>query len=320
MVLEKLREYGFQHISEVHTRAVHEVDQRRKGLIKPYKTKWEAFNRELGGGIQIGNVYVIGARPGLGKSAFSNRLIFDLCELNDMSNTIILYWNFEMANYQQIIREASSKLNMSYNRLMSSEQSLQEEHFFAFKNLKDSMLDFPIYFMDRNKSAKFIYETNKQLKDTFQDFDFINLMDHTRLIAKSTQKASEEERITELLSYGRDLTVDTEATTIFLSQLNRNIESPQRAATLYIPQLTDFFGSDAVGQFAHTAMILQRPEMYNIEEYLDSEPAEGLIANHILKNRNGSVTWIPFQHDLAHNKIWERSKPDPNEPVIMYKM
>ncbi len=307
MVLQELIDLGFEHINEVHKRAVHEVDARRLGLVKPYKTKWTTFNKCLGGGIQVGSVYVIGGRPGLGKSAFSNRLLFDLCMSNDLSNTIFLYWNFEMANYQQIIREASSRLNMSYNKLMSSEDSLQEEHFFAFKNLKDDMLNYPIYFMDKNKSGKYIYEVNKKVKDKYQDFDIINIMDHTRLIMKDSQRATEEERITQLLSYGRDLTTETESTTIFLSQLNRNIESPARAASLYVPQLTDFFGSDAVGQFAHTAMILQRPEMYNIDEYY-GEIAKNLLALHILKSRNGAVTWIPFSHNLAENKIWEREQ------------
>src|SRR5688572_17491740 len=96
MDLQRLSQYGFQTVGDVYNNAIDEIQKRRDGLVNPYKTRWSKFNEVLGGGIQKATTYVIGGRPGLGKSAFSNRLLFDLCEGNDVSQTVFLYWNFEM--------------------------------------------------------------------------------------------------------------------------------------------------------------------------------------------------------------------------------
>mgnify|MGYP000574605471 CR=1 FL=1 len=45
-----------------------------------FPTKWKRLNRNLLGGLQPGKMYVIAGRAGVGKSAFSNQLIFDLLE------------------------------------------------------------------------------------------------------------------------------------------------------------------------------------------------------------------------------------------------
>lgn len=278
-----LQGHKFQHIAEAAEKAVKEIDKRRLGLIKPYVTKWKKFNTMLGGGLQKGTVYVVGGRPGLGKSAFTNRLIFDVCYENALSNTAILYWNFEMPNYSQVIRETSHIMQKSVGGLMSGIQPLEESSFNFLKGVAERFREYPIYFQSETKTPEYVYRTNVELKAANPDKHFINIFDHTRLASKSgKQGETEEEKIKDLLAVGRQLSVDSESTFIFLSQLNRNIETPDRAANGYVPQLTDYFGADAVGQFAHVGMILQRPEMYNLGTYLN-ERAKNLLACHILE-------------------------------------
>jgi len=73
------------------------------------------------------------------------------------------------------------------------------------------------------------------------------------------------------------------------------------------PLASDLFGSDALAQFANVIIILQRPELYpNVKKYLDwDRELKSLLAVHILKNRDGEVTWIPFKHLLQHNSMME---------------
>ncbi len=66
-------------------------------------TGWDVIDDLMDGGLAPGELGVVMAPAGIGKSAYSNRLIFDICNINDVSKTIILYWNWEMPNYQQVI-------------------------------------------------------------------------------------------------------------------------------------------------------------------------------------------------------------------------
>lgn len=241
-----------------------------------------------------------------GKTSLCNRMLFDICEVNSLINTIILYWNFEMPNHQQVIKEVSAKLHITVNQILSAEEQLALEHFNKMKELEKGITSYPIWFHSRTSTAEYIKKVNYQLQGKFPHHTIINIGDHTRLASKSgKQNEKEEEMIHSLMSTARDICVELEGVFIWLSQLNRNIESPDRRATDYVPQLTDLFGADALGQYANVVMIIQRPEIYNIKKYL-GEDSKNLLALHILKNRSGEITWLPFEHNLKYNQIVER--------------
>lgn len=298
-----LEEYKFKTASEAFTKAEDVISKRKDGLLKPLKSKWSKFNKIIGGGLQPATTYVIGGRPGVGKSTFSNRLIFDICDTT-VEKIIILYWTWEMPDYQQIIRALSYDLNLSVQDILSSERPLEEEYFQTIKDLKTLYTKYPVYFSNKSVSPQTIKSINQEMYLKLPDTKIINILDHTRLI-KSKTKASEEERITALLSTFADCATQFETINIVLSQLNRSIESQERIKKP-IPQLSDFFGADAVGQFGNVCVILQRPEMYNIKEYLGEDFVENLLAVHLLKNRDGDVGWIPFEHKLKFNTLKER--------------
>ncbi len=73
------------------------------------QTKWERLNTNLLGGLQPGKMYVVAGRPGVGKSAFSNQMIFDLLDNNKDKQLTVLYWSFEMPGYQQILRAGAKR-------------------------------------------------------------------------------------------------------------------------------------------------------------------------------------------------------------------
>ena len=58
------------------------------------------------GGLQRGKMYVIAGRPGVGKSAFSNQMIFDILDTSKDRNVIVLYWSFEMPGISRYFVQA----------------------------------------------------------------------------------------------------------------------------------------------------------------------------------------------------------------------
>ena len=113
-----------RHISKSVERSIMDVQKGIRGNRLVYPTNWARLNKNLMGGLQPGKMYVIAGRPGVGKSAFSNQLIFDLLDKNRGKNVVVLYWSFEMPGEQQILRAGSKDTKLQTFELLSVENKL----------------------------------------------------------------------------------------------------------------------------------------------------------------------------------------------------
>ena len=127
---------GFQTIDKAVRQSIKIVKDAKRGIRNVLPTKWPRLNRNLLGGLQKGKMYVIAGRPGVGKSAFSNQLIFDILDINQNKNVIVLYWSFEMPGYQQIMRTVSNKVNKNVADLLSVDDVLSDA---SLKNYVDKL-------------------------------------------------------------------------------------------------------------------------------------------------------------------------------------
>lgn len=304
---DEIIKLGFQPISKAVDQCYANIIAGKKGERLVFPTKWKKLNSLLLGGLQPGKMYVIGGRPGSGKSAFSNKMLFDLLDHpKNQNRVIVLYWSFEMPGYQQLMRIGSSNIGKKMSEILSVDTEFQDMHFDSFVKAMNPYKKYPIYFNNNARDIDYVCKITKRVASLNPDKIIINLFDHSRLFKKS-KEASELQMLTELSHNCIELQQETKCITILLSQLNRNIESPERAANLYQPMLSDLFGSDSIGHDAHVVMIINRPgDMYNISvPYLQQNPV-GLLALHIEKNRDGELGMLPFDADMATFTIKER--------------
>ena len=131
------------------------------GKRKVLPTKWNRLNRNLLGGLQPGKMYVIAGRPGVGKSAFSNQLIFDLLDNNPDKKVVVLYWSFEMPGHQQILRAGSKDVKKQVLDLLSVETKLSEGEYELYKEKVGWEVSEPLF-----KGMKNTYQwIDKQVKN-----------------------------------------------------------------------------------------------------------------------------------------------------------
>ena len=297
----------FRHISLSVDKSIEEIKAAQTGQRVVFPTGWPRLNRNLLGGLQKGKMYVIAGRPGVGKSAFSNQLIFDVLDNNKDKKVIVLYWTFEMPDYQQIMRAASNKAQLQFSQLYSVDQKLSAEGLKQYEDAVDSYRKYPIFFCSIPQNMVKIKEINNRVFQKYPEHTIINLFDHSRLIL-----GSEDTELLKLNNVSKTcmwLQARMGSISILLSQLNRNIEQEYRAKQQYQPQLTDLFGGDSIGQDAHVVMMLQRPfDLYGITDSYCGEDPEGLLACHIEKNRDGQLGMIPYEADLSTFNLTERVK------------
>ena len=304
------KERGFQRIDKAVNQSLSIVKNAMNGKRNVYPTKWPRLNKNLLGGLQGGKMYVIAGRPGVGKSAFSNQLVFDLLDVNANKNMIILYWSFEMPGYQQVMRSASKSVNKQLGDLLSVEARLKDEEFKDYANSVQKFNKYPVFFNNIPRTMEYIKQTNEQVFMKSPNARVVNVFDHSRLI-KGQNEHTELQKLNEISKGCMWMQSKMEVINILLSQLNRNIEQEHRAKNQYQPLLTDLFGGDSIGQDAHVVMILNRPyDIYGITKTYCNEDPVGLLACHIEKNRDGLLGMIPYEADMSTFTIQERTQND----------
>jgi replicative DNA helicase len=302
---EAFKDKGFKSINKAISASLYQVQDGMQGKRKIFPTKWPRLNKNLLGGLQPGKMYVIAGRPGVGKSAFSNQLIFDLLDNNKDKKLLVLYWSFEMPGYQQIMRAGAKGTNKEISELLSVDQKLERDAYDKFKEEVLKYAHYPIYFNNVPRDMEFIKEANVEFTNKRPDDIIINVFDHSRLILSS--KEQELQKLNEVSKGCMWLQSKIGCINILLSQLNRNIEQEHRAKAQYQPLLTDLFGGDSIGQDAHVVMMLQRPyDLYGITDPYCGEDPMGLLAIHVEKNRDGLLGLIPFEAEMSTFTITER--------------
>jgi replicative DNA helicase len=298
---------GFQKIGKAVKQSLTVVKNAMLGNRDVIPTKWPRLNRNLLGGLQKGKLYVIAGRPGVGKSAFSNQMIFDVLDANPTKPMVVLYWTFEMPGYQQIMRSASKDLKKGLGELFSLDSPLSQNDFDNYASNATRYNKYEIYFNNHPRSMESIINSNERIFVAYPDKTIINIFDHSRLISGKSE--TELQRLNIVSKGCMFMQSKMGAINILLSQLNRNIEQEHRAKNQYQPLLTDLFGGDSIGQDAHVVMILNRPhDLYGITgTYCDEDPVQ-LLACHIEKNRDGMLGMIPYQAELSTFTINERKK------------
>lgn len=240
-----------------------------------------------------------------GKSAFVNSLIFGMLDDNLDKKIVVFYWSFEMPGKDQILRIASNKSHMEMKDLLSVNTKLSDSSLASFTKIAYEYGKYPIYINEKSRSSDFIYDFNVKAKQSKNELQIINLIDHARLV--ESEDDSENKKLTDLSHSLIQLQQETNCINILLSHLNRNIEDKGRISNQFQPMLSDLFGADSIGQDADFVGIINRPfDLYGIRKpYLEEDPVN-LLALHVEKNRGGPLGMIPFEADMSKFKITER--------------
>lgn len=311
---------GFVRADEVLLNSIETIKNRRNGRVSGVITPWKPLNRVFGGAIEFGSNFILGARPGMGKSAIATILAFEIPLLNNIP-IIILYWNWEMTNVSQGIRFFSNRTGKTVTQLksagyMESDSSTKDyqldfETFNTLAHYSNTVKDINFFFHQQPVTAYRFEETVEAISKANPGFAIINIVDHTRYV-KKLKEATEEERLTSLYMAGNRIKNSTGCINIFLSQLNRELERYIIEKSYRAPVNSDLFGADSAYQCADYMLLIHRPERYNVEEWWAGTDSNGkpvkiktkdFMWGELVKNREGIEGTILFQHELKYNRI-----------------
>ena len=233
---------------------------------------------DLLSGMQPNALYVIGARPAMGKTSFALNIASHAAV---EGNRPVLVFSLEMGQL-----ELSQRMLCSESRVDSKNMRdgrLDETDWTKISHGVARLSEAPIWIDDNPAlTVMDIRGRARRLKSQVGDLGLI-VVDYIQLM---TGRSGAESRQVEISEISRNLKVlarELEVPVVGLSQLSRTLESRQDKR----PMLADLRESGAIEQDADVVMFLYRDEVYNPESQ-DQGIAEVIIAKH----RNGPTDTI----------------------------
>jgi replicative DNA helicase len=297
------------------------INSRHKGEIKSLRTQWNGFNSIGLNGIEWQSLYVLAARPGVGKTLIASSLTRELQRLNPEQDFAVLHFQFEMLGRNLALRELSSanKLNIRY--LQSSGDDgmppISESDMLKLQSYIASQSTRQDYVIDK---AMTVSEMRKAIIDFYYEIKkpFVITLDHTLLVKQSGTETNRQTTLQNLATMMTEMKNALPVTFLVLTQLNREIDDPERQRPGNLsnyPTEADVFGSDYLLQCPDVMIAYNRPAKYNLNlygplKYMLTPADKYLLAMHILKNRFGETGIQWYKADYATMTVVETSAPE----------
>lgn len=269
-----------------------EAEQLRYNLDHPVQAgikSYSQLDKALAGGFYGGMLFTLGARPGVGKTAYSVNLAAKMMA-ND-PKVHVDYFTLEMTKREMLNRFVSRDTGVPSTQLRANASSLTPTIKQVVRQSSERMERLNLDVYDQTKTLAQIAGVIRRHASEAKANQYIAFVDYIGLITVPGFK----ERYLQVGEITRQLKVlanEYDVPIVALTQLNRGIESRQDK----VPQLSDIRESGSVEQDSNVVAFLSKRS--------DVEDADirDLV---IRKNREGMLMTIPYSFSGQGMKFLE---------------
>ena len=239
------------------------------------------------GGMRPGQLIVIAARPGCGKTA----LALNIAErVAADGGTGVLFFSLEMPETELADRSLCS--DREIDALCFRRGDVDRIGREALATRYEQLRDLPIFLDDTpGRTPSQIAAVARKMKRR-HDIGLV-IVDYMQLISHDDPRVSEYERVSAASRHLKNLSKALDIPVIALSQLNR--ESEKRVDKR--PKLSDLRATGQIEQDADVVMMIHRPEMQNPTDY----PGQAEII--VAKQRSGPCGTVHVAFDAASTRF-----------------
>lgn len=231
---------------------------------------------DITGPIGAGDLIVLAARPGMGKTAFA----LHVARSTAQRGTDILFFTIEMTLDGLVQRIVCSEAGVSLSEARAGR--LQDRDWITLSAATARVSGWPIVFDETAQTDLDVCAT--AARECARRGIGLIIVDYLQLLTHAGRAESRERNVAEMSRAFKLLAKRLGVPIIVLSQLNREVE---RRDDKY-PSIADLRESGAIEQDADMVWFLYYPEKYGITAWpSDSTPCAGMVEVIVAKHRNG---------------------------------
>lgn len=248
---------SFDTIESLSGPFVQDINDKKNKIIPPAIT-YGLYEIDKYGGANNSDLIYIGARPGMGKTAFIIKALRNcVFELNKPAGVFSL----EMNSYQLLRRIASAECQINGEDLRTgnvTDHQINEIHK-RINELKKA----PLYIDDKTTDIDMLISKAKKMKRDHKIEELI--IDYLGFITARGYENNKNAEITHISRKLKGLAKDLDIPVICLAQLSRSIE--ERKLEDRFPRLSDLRDSGSIEQDADQVLFLFRPDYYGVDKF-----------------------------------------------------
>ena len=251
-------------------------------------TGFEVLDQKSGG-LKAGEMFVVAARPSMGKTSFMMNIVENICL--DQGKPCMVF-SCEMSSAQLVQRLLFARAKFAASKLTRGYTPIKQE-LERVRNASVQIINSKLFIDDTAGISINELRAKARRKKRDEDIQFIAI-DYLQLLKSRTKQAenSREREIAEISGGIKALAKELNIPILILAQLNRGPEG-RTGKSLGIPRMSDLRESGAIEQDADLVGLLYRSKYYaeNDEERAALEGKAELV---LAKNRNGETGGIPL--------------------------
>lgn len=242
-------------------------------------TPWQDVN-EITNGLLAGQMIVVAARPGHGKSLVAK----DVGLFTARQGKAVHISTLEMSRNEYMARMLAGLARVDLGRMLRRQMS--DTDWQKVAEASNAIRDLPLYLDDReSQTMAQIRAAARQTARRFGGQLGLIAIDYAQLVRPRDIRLPREQQVAEISRATKLLAKEHDCPVMLLAQLNRG--NTQRAD--HTPMVSDLRESGALEQDADQVWLLHRPDQYTAET--DRLGEVDLIVG---KNRNGPQSTIPL--------------------------
>ncbi|MDA2960232.1 MAG: replicative DNA helicase [Actinomycetota bacterium] len=224
---------------------------------------------ELLSGLQPNALYIVGARPAMGKTAFGLGIASHVAQHSGLP---VMFFSLEMGHHELTQRILSAEARVDSTKLRTGKLT---EADWPKIGRAIGRLEVPMFLDDNPRvTVMEIRAKARRIKAKYGDLGLI-VVDYLQLMTSGGQAENRQLEVSEMSRNLKILARELEVPIIALSQLSRRLEDRSDKR----PMLADLRESGSLEQDADVVMFLYRDEVYNSDSS-DKGSAEVIIAKH----------------------------------------
>ena len=265
------------------------------------RTGFVDLDRQLGGGMFKSEVYIIGARPGMGKTTLAINIAQNIVNRGGA----VMFVSLEMSEQQIMAKRISLELNLKYTDLMAGRINDQDEKRMR-RWIYDSITD-PFFLTIRNSTVGEIGRRARQIQNlSCVIVDYIGLIN----CSEESRQKPRYEQMTEISAALKAMAKTLRIPVLALCQLNReNVSRGDKR-----PTMADLRDSGAIEQDAGAIILLHRPDYYEQKDSDAERPEMESIELNVAKNRHAETGVVRMWWNGNYGKVLQISGRDEQRP------